>query len=88
MPVPTGYSEGAVDFLVCYKGYYIAIETKVHPNKATALQIDFMEQIIAAGGISILAYSVRIIEAVLNVVGEDFPNVHRWSKIITDKDAK
>lgn len=59
MPVPTGYSENAVDFLVCFKGHFVAIETKIHPRKPTALQIDFLVQVHKAGGSSVVAYDME-----------------------------
>ena len=66
MPVPHGYSEGAVDFLVCYKGHYLAIETKVHPRKATTLQLKFLAEVHKAGGSAALAYDLEEVHLALS----------------------
>jgi hypothetical protein len=71
MPVPTGYSEGAVDFIMCYKGRYVATETKVHPNTMTVLQQDFLLDVIQAGGVGILAYHTDIVMRVLDFIDND-----------------
>ena len=70
MPVPTGWSENAVDFIVCYKGKYVTIETKVHPRKATALQMDFLCDIVIAGGSAVLAYDLEEVVSMLIVVDD------------------
>lgn len=66
MPVPHGYSEGAVDFLVCYEGHFLAIETKIHPRKATKLQLDFLVAIYKAGGSAVLAYDLEEVHLALS----------------------
>lgn len=68
MPVPTGFSEGAVDFLVCYKGTFLAIETKVHPRRATALQLHFLNEIREAGGRAVLAYDLEEVHRALQAI--------------------
>ena len=51
MPVGGGYGRAGIpDLLVCYKGKFLAIETKAGRGKTTALQDLCMEQITAAGG--------------------------------------
>lgn len=50
MPVTGGWGAATLDFLVCIKGQFIAIETKAPGKKATARQHLICEQIIAAGG--------------------------------------
>lgn len=51
MPAARVYGRaGTPDFLVCYKGQFIAIETKAIGNKPTALQALAHEQIKEAGG--------------------------------------
>ena len=51
MPVGGPYGRSGVpDFLVCFKGAFIAIETKFGSNKPTALQTHEMNKIGAAGG--------------------------------------
>lgn len=70
MPVPTGYSEGAVDFLVCYNGHFLAIETKIHPRKPTKLQIDFLISVHKSGGSAVLAYDMDEVELALIAIDE------------------
>lgn len=70
MPVPVGFSEGAVDFLVCYKGKFIAIETKVKTNKPTALQMDWLVSTVKAGGSAVVAYDLSEVENVIRSVDE------------------
>lgn len=51
MPVGGGYGRAGVpDFLVCYKGRFLTIETKAGNGKTTALQDLCMKEIEAAGG--------------------------------------
>lgn len=44
------FQSAAVDFLICYKGYFLALEAKVGKNKPTARQLRFMEEVQEAGG--------------------------------------
>ena len=51
MPMGTGYgSAGVSDFIVCYKGYFIAIEAKAGKGKTTALQDKWLKEVYDAGG--------------------------------------
>jgi hypothetical protein len=50
MPVQTGYGRKTLDYLLCYHGHFIAIETKAPGKKMTPLQEETACQIIAAGG--------------------------------------
>jgi hypothetical protein len=55
MPVSTGYGRhGIPDFIVCYKGYFITIETKYGGNKPTAHQARELDGIRLAGGIALI----------------------------------
>lgn len=50
-PVPMGYGKrGVPDFIICYKGYFIAPETKRPGGKSEPFQNEQHEQIRAAGG--------------------------------------
>ena len=55
MPVagPWGRS-GVSDFLICHAGRYIAVETKTETNKATPLQLGYLDEIKRAGGIGLV----------------------------------
>lgn len=58
MKVPTGYGARTIDFLVCYNGRFIGIETKRDgQSTATPLQDKVMYDIRLAGGTTILENS-------------------------------
>lgn len=48
---------GISDLLVCLDGRFIAIEVKRPGHHPTPLQLDFIKQVQAAGGIGFIAYS-------------------------------
>ena len=51
MPIGGGFGNAGVpDFLICYKGRFIAIETKAKGGKPTALQVKNLNEITQAGG--------------------------------------
>lgn len=55
MPIGTGWGNAGVpDFVACYKGKFIGIECKANGNKPTALQLSNLDQIIEAGGHSLI----------------------------------
>lgn len=50
MPVPYGYGQSTLDYLICMRGHFIAIEAKAPGKKPTDRQKMIMEKIRAAGG--------------------------------------
>ena len=48
--------DGVPDILACIQGKFIAIETKAQNGKPSALQIDTIEELRAAGAIAVVAY--------------------------------
>lgn len=56
MPVQTGYGSPALDYLICFKGRFIAIETKAPGKKLTPLQESTKAAIEAAGGIVLIVW--------------------------------
>jgi Holliday junction resolvase len=53
MPVGSGYGKSAIpDFIICYQGYFLAIETKAGNKQATAIQAREIERIKAANGVA------------------------------------
>lgn len=50
MPVQNGMGEPALDFHVCHKGFYAAIETKAKGKHLTARQLRTARQVQASGG--------------------------------------
>lgn len=49
MPVPGGFGESTLDYLVCFKGRFVAIETKAPGKKPTDRQKYVMAQMQRAG---------------------------------------
>lgn len=49
-PVPYGYGASTLDCILCYRGQFIAIETKAPGKKPTDRQKMIMRQMVAAGG--------------------------------------
>ncbi|QGM46141.1 hypothetical protein [Methylocystis heyeri] len=49
MPVPGGFGESRLDFAVCYRGRYIAIETKAPGKDLTARQKQCVARYTRAG---------------------------------------
>lgn len=62
MHVPSGYGKSSLDFVVCYRGRYIEIETK-RPGvtRPTVRQGEIIKAVRAAGGIAIVADSVEYV---------------------------
>lgn len=74
MPVPMGYGKrGVPDFIICYKGYFLAPETKRPGGKSEPWQVREQEAIRAAGGISGRVTTVE--------------QVKRWVKAIDDTET-
>jgi hypothetical protein len=65
MPVPTGFSDkGTPDFLVCFYGTFIAIETKAGRNKPTPLQERALKAIQTAHGVAMVINEKNIDESI------------------------
>lgn len=58
-PVQMGMGMSTVDQLICFKGKFIAIETKVPGKHPTARQIQSIREINAAGGQAFWATSLE-----------------------------
>lgn len=50
MPVPGGFGISTLDYLVCFRGQFVAIETKAPGKKPTPRQLKVAGDIRAAGG--------------------------------------
>lgn len=58
---------GTSDITGCCKdGRFLAIECKIRPNKPTALQEAYLEEVRRRGGIAIVAYDL---ESVMKIFG-------------------
>ena len=61
MPVGSGYGKSAVpDFIICYQGYFIAIETKAGSKQATAIQAREISRIQATEGLAFVINETNI----------------------------
>jgi hypothetical protein len=70
MPVTGGYGkQGAPDFLVCYRGKFIGIETKAGKGKTTALQELNLKHIQDAGGTALVVYEHDVVNLENQLVG-------------------
>jgi hypothetical protein len=58
-PVQMGFGAACLDCHACYKGIYIAIETKAPGKKLTARQLVTINQIRAAGGLVLVIDSLE-----------------------------
>ena len=55
MPIGAGFGNAGVpDFLICFKGRFIAVECKANGGKTTKLQAKHLEDIRAAGGVAVV----------------------------------
>ena len=75
MPVPTGYGvQGIPDFIVCYEGLFIAIETKFGGNKCSKWQEIRLREIDEHGGLALVIDETdveRLERQMLEWSGED-----------------
>ena len=68
MPVPVGYGIPTVDYLICFKGCFIAIEAKRPKGKPTARQEGTLESIMAAGGATFVVNDDQSLETLRMVL--------------------
>lgn len=63
MPATGGYGlSGTPDFLICYRGMFVAIECKANGNKPTALQEAALQRIRDAGGMALVIDETNVDE--------------------------
>ena len=70
MPVPTGFQGRTVDYIVCCKGRFIAIEAKAPGKKPTTRQEYVLQLIREAGGITYVIDSEESVDALSRVLEE------------------
>src|ERR1035437_3144489 len=68
MPVQTGYGAPALDYLLCYKGRFIAIETKAPGGKLTALQEITKAGMEAAGALVLIVHDDDTLAIALQII--------------------
>lgn len=65
MPMMMGYGKkGIPDFVTCYRGRWVSIETKVQGRKEKPWQKQRAEEIMLAGGVHIVAYELGNVQIV------------------------
>ncbi len=64
MPVPGGYGVSGLDFVVCYNGFFLAIEAKAPGKKPTARQLRTINSIREAGGVALVVDGKESLKAV------------------------
>lgn len=76
----SGYSgrRGISDWLICYKGRFIAIELKVGNNTATDLQKEFLDEVRAAGGYAAVCYFLDEVKEVIRKIDEKDKLMAEW----------
>lgn len=57
-PIGSGYGAASLDFFVCYRGRFIAIEAKRPGGKPTPRQALIMQEVLEAGGYPLLVDDV------------------------------
>ena len=65
MPVPSGYGQSSLDYLVCAKGTFVAIEAKKPKGTPTPRQRAQLREIEQAGGDTFVIDSVQMARDVL-----------------------
>lgn len=85
MPVMNGMaSNGTPDFLICYKGMFIAVEAKAGKGKATALQLVRLREILKANGAPLIINEQNIVS-----LSETFDAIDEgFTHIIVDENFK
>lgn len=66
MPVQGGYGAASLDFLVCWQGRFIAIETKRPGMRMTPRQVMTSEQMRAAGAVVLVVDDTSRVSDILD----------------------
>lgn len=74
-PVPSGFGASDLDVIVCYYGFYIAIETKAPGRKPTSRQNLTIAETVGAGGIAMVIASEEDVET-LRAYLQGIKNAH------------
>lgn len=68
MPVQSGYGSVALDFLIAYRGRFIAIETKAPGKTLTPLQESTKAAIEAAGGLVFVVWDETSLDLAMKII--------------------
>lgn len=70
MPVKMGMGKRVVDFLICFHGFFLAIEAKRKGAQARKFQLRILDQVRRAGGGALCVDSATQLRQVLNFVAQ------------------
>ena len=70
MPVQTGYGSRTLDFLICFRGWFVSIETKAAGEKPTPLQYTTIDNMDEANGIVFVVDDQASCDITMNVLKE------------------
>lgn len=79
MPVPYGMGASTLDYLICFRGQFIAVETKAPNKKPTDRQKSIIAKILAAGGVALVVdgdESLAQLEATLESISHATAHPH------------
>src|SRR5262245_3638451 len=62
---------GISDLITCYRGYFIAIETKTPAGKTSVKQERFLESVRKAGGYAIVARNVADVQSLIESIDRE-----------------
>lgn len=69
MPVPTGFQAKNIDYIVCCKGWFIAIEAKAPGKQPTSRQDYVLKLIREAGGLTFVIDSEKGVKELDEALG-------------------
>jgi hypothetical protein len=61
-------TSGISDIILCVHGTFVAVELKIEGNKPTALQGQFLKDVVKAGGVAGVAYNWQHFKDIINPV--------------------
>ena len=62
---------GILDLIVCYRGYFLGVETKTLKGKPTPRQEEEIERIQRAGGRAVVARNIEDVQIVLDEIDRE-----------------
>lgn len=81
MPVQQGYGKRLVDFYICYRGLFIAIEAKRRGARAKKFQALILDEVRDAGGEALSVDTVEQLQELLDYIkGLEFRLVDRVAR--------
>ena len=78
---------GVADLTVCYKGVYLALETKVDNNTPSRAQGIHCRKVQKSGGITAIVWSIEEVKTILQCIDDwynEWVKFHKLQKYIND----